>query len=81
MFLVNFQNCQIVDPTLENGEDLCIRVCFNSFFSSVFHAKSGITSNHSTDLSDIILKLFHCDSNRIFSRFEKNRFQIFGFFV
>ena len=39
-------------PTIENGEELCIReeICI-SFF--VFHAKSGTTNNHRTVLSDI----------------------------
>ena len=42
--------CFFVAPTIDNGEKLCIRVCF-SFF--VFHVKSGTTNDHLTGLSDI----------------------------
>ena len=38
-------------PTIENGEELWIRVCFSFFF--VFHAKSATTNNHQIGLSDI----------------------------
>ena len=37
-------------PTIENGEELCIRVCFSCFFFS--HAKSATINNHRTGLSD-----------------------------
>ena len=33
-----------------NKMELCIRMCFSFFVS---HAKSGITNNHRTELSDI----------------------------
>ena len=39
-------------PTIENGEKLCIRLCFR-FFLFVFLAKSGTTKNNHTGLSDI----------------------------
>ena len=43
---------QIVVPTPENGEELCIRLCL-SFFAFVFHAKSGPTNIDRTRLRDI----------------------------
>ena len=38
-------------PTIENGEELCIRVCFN--FSLCFPCKIGTTNNHRNGSSDI----------------------------
>ena len=43
---------QLIVPTIENGEELCIRVCFR-FFLLVFLANSGTTKNYRTALSDI----------------------------
>ena len=37
-------------PTVENGEELSIRLCFEFF---VFRAKSGTKNNNRTVLSDI----------------------------
>ena len=52
-------------PTIENGEELCIRMCF-SFFSFVFHAKSATINNHQTGLSDLSFQRpFSRDSNHI----------------
>ena len=47
-----------VVPTIENGEELCIRVCFSFFFFFlfVFDAKSGSTNNYRTELSN---KVWH----------------------
>ena len=39
----------LIVPTIENGEELCIRVCFNFF---VFHAKSDTTNNDRIGFSD-----------------------------
>ena len=41
-------------PTIENGEELCIRVCFSFFLLCVFHAKSATTNNRGTELSYIL---------------------------
>ena len=37
-------------PTMENGQELCIRVCFG-----FFHAKAVTTNNDWTGLNDISL--------------------------
>ena len=50
--IVNRRGCDdfVVVPAIENGEELCIWVCY-SFFA--FRSKSATTSNHRTALSDI----------------------------
>ena len=49
-------------PTIENGEELCIRV----FFCFFFHAKTTTINNNRTGFSDISkLSHFSRDSNDI----------------
>ena len=53
MFCANEQQLAILFvPTIENGEELCIRV-FSFFQVFVFHAKSATAINDRTGLSDI----------------------------
>ena len=40
-------------PTVEKGEKLCIRECFNFFRFFVFHTKSATTNIDRTGLNDI----------------------------
>ena len=77
-------NVKVFVPTIENGEELCIRVCFS--FCFVFHAKPGTINNDRTGLSDILyLSPFSRDLNHIkkfpksFRSVEKNSFEIFDF--
>ena len=42
----------VVVSTIENGDELCIWVCF-SFFFFIFLAKTDTTNNHWTGLTDI----------------------------
>ena len=64
--------------TIENGEEICIRVCI-SFF--VFSAKLSTTIYYLTELSDISFKnSYSRDSNQNFPNVEQNRFEIFVFF-
>ena len=53
----------LVVPTIENGEELCIRVCYSFFV----HAKSGTTNNdRRTGLNDIsYYRACSRDSNHI----------------
>ena len=53
-------------PTVENEEELCIRVCFCFRLLFVFHAKSGTMYYHRTELSDISYQSpYSRDSNHI----------------
>ena len=48
-------------PTIENGQELCIRVCFG-----FFHANSVTTNNDRTGLNDMsFLSSFNRDLNDI----------------
>ena len=54
--LSKFRSMQVralINLTIENGEELCIRVSFSFFFIFCFPRKSGTTNNHQTGLSDI----------------------------
>ena len=60
---------------MKNADELCKRVCFSLF---VLHAKSGTTNNHLNRSSDISFSSpFSRDSNEIFLRLEKHRFEFF----
>ena len=52
---IQIQFFEILVPTIENWEELCIRVCFSFFFLIflVLNAKSGITNNHLNNSSEM----------------------------
>ena len=52
----------ILFPAIDNGEKLCIRVCFNFFFFFVFHAKSG------TQISIVIDRMLSVSAGTLYKK-------------
>ena len=77
---------RIFVPTIENGEELRIRVCFSFSFFFVFRAKLGTTNTRQNRLSDIKNKSSFSRNSRRLKNFKKitpsiqrNQFEIFDF--
>ena len=47
-------------PTIENGEEFCIRVCFSFFF--LFSTRNQVPINYRTGLSDISFNKVYASS-------------------
>ena len=64
-------------PTIDNRDELCIRVFY--FFSFFSHAKLGSTDNHRTGLRDVsFYSLFSPDLNQL-KKFQKSFPSVFDF--